>query len=187
MSEVETPQEVREILAPGEQVLCVLKQQKLALEKPKYIVVTDSRVIYFDRKIFNRYEIVDFPYKRLKDVWFRFGKFGSKFILEREDGRVAELEWLKKEGALEVLNAIKKALQAVAVEPVSIEKQKKLIGEEWFIRKPMEVISRAVLTSRGEPEEDIAEKLRKLKALLDEGLITKEEYEEKRKELLSKL
>jgi len=51
----------------------------------------------------------------------------------------------------------------------------------------MEVVSRAVITPRGEPEEDIVEKLRKLKALLDEGLITEEEYEEKRKELLSRL
>ena len=75
----------------------------------------------------------------------------------------------------------------MAVEPVSIEKRKKLIGEEWFIRKPMEVISRAVITPRGEPEEDVVEKLRKLKTLLDEGLITKEKYEEKRKELLWKL
>jgi len=183
MEESEIPEEIKDFLAPGEKVLCALKQRMIALEKPKHIIVTDKRVIYLDRKLLGRYEIIDFPYRRLKDVWFRFGKFGSKFILER----VVELEWLKKDGALEVLNAIRKALQAVAVEPVSIEKRKKLIGEEWFIRKPMEVISRAVITPRGEPEEDIAEKLRKLKTLLDEGLITKEEYEEKRKELLSKL
>ena len=187
MDKTEVPEELKDFLAPDEKVLCALKQRMIALEKPKHIIVTDKRVIYLDRKLLGRYEIIDFPYRRLKDVWFRFGKFGSKFILEREDGRVVELEWLKKEGALEVLNAIRKALQAVAVEPVSIEKRKKLIGEEWFIRKPMEVISRAVITPRGEPEEDIAEKLRKLKALLDEGLITEEEYEEKRKELLSRL
>ncbi|RLG16889.1 hypothetical protein DRN63_03665 [Nanoarchaeota archaeon] len=187
MGEFEVPEEVKGILAPGENVLCALKQRMIALEKPKYIIVTDKRVIYLDRKLLGRYEIIDFPYKRLKEVWFRFGKFGSKFILKREDGRMVELEWLKKDGALEVLDAIRKAIQAVAVEPISIEKHKKLIGEEWFIRKPMEVVSRAVITHQGEPEEDIAVKLRKLKALLDEGLITKEEYEEKRKELLSKL
>ena len=187
MVKIELPEELKGFLAPGERVLCALKQRMIALEKPKYIIVTDKRVIYLDRKLLGRYEVIDFPYRRLKDVWFRFGKLGSKFILEREDGRVVELEWLKKDGALEVLNAIRKALQAVAVEPVSIEKRKKLIGEEWFIRKPKEVISRAVITSRGEPEEDVVEKLRKLKTLLDEGLITKEEYEEKRKELLSKL
>ena len=62
-----------------------------------------------------------------------------------------------------------------------------MVGEEWLIRKPMEIISRTVLTSRGESGEDIVDKLRKLKALLEEGLITKEEYEEKRKDLLSKL
>ena len=70
-----------------------------------------------------------------------------------------------------------KAVQPVAVKPISIEKHKKLIGEEWFIRKPIEVVSRAVITHRGEPEEDIAIKMRKLKALLDEGLITKGQYE----------
>jgi len=74
-----------------------------------------------------------------------------------------------------------KAVQSVAVKPISIEKHKKLIGEEWFIRKPMEVVSRAVITHRDELEEDIAVKMRKLKVLLDEGLVTKEQYEEKEK------
>jgi len=64
------------------------------------------------------------------------------------------------------------------------------MSEEWIIHKPREIVSRGI---RMEPrkttikQEDPLEKLKKLKELYDMGVLSQEEYEEKRKKLLEQI
>ncbi|ABM80538.1 SHOCT domain-containing protein [Hyperthermus butylicus] len=74
-----------------------------------------------------------------------------------------------------------------------IVKKKHIITEEWILEKPKEIITRAAIQPQQQQiqtiksEEDPIEKLEKLKRLLDEGVITREEYEMLRKKILEKL
>lgn len=102
---------------------------------------------------------------------------------------------MNKEEARKAINAIKDALNAIAVEPVSIDVKKGgLTSETWVLKKPREFVTRTMPAYQPaqappiqEVKEDPLEKLKKLKELYDMGVISQEEYEEKRKKLLEEI
>ena len=189
----EVPKEMEENLYPGERVLFSLKKQFRLELKPKYLIVTDRRVIYFDLKVFGRYDLSDIPYEKLEQVSFHKGPVASEFILKNEEGKIIRLPWMEREEATSVLNTICDSLNAIAVEPVSIQKKKGLLEEDVLLKKPTELISRTIPMTRvieerkAKPEEGPVEKLKKLKELYDAGVINEREYEEKRERLLEQL
>jgi len=187
------PKAVLKHLEPGEEVLHTVRK-KVSLEKPKWVIVTDRRIIYVDEKVLGRYEIKAIPYQKLKEVEVKLGVISSEFIIKGEENIRLKLGWMNKEQARETINAIKDALNAIAVEPVTIEVKKGLTSEEWHLKKPEELVTRfapAGKTIEHPPakveKEDPLEKLKKLKELYDMGVITPEEYEEKRKKLLEQI
>jgi len=184
------PKGVLENLAPDENVLYAIRK-KFSLEaKPKWLVVTDRRIMYIDEKILGRYELTAIPYEKLELVYTKVGKLYSEFLIKREDGSEIVLARMDKEEAKKAIGAIRDALDEIAVEPVLIERKKHLMSEEWIIHKPREIVSRGI---RMEPmkttikQEDPLEKLKKLKELYDMGVLSQEEYEEKRKKLLEQI
>ena len=100
---------------------------------------------------------------------------------------------MEREKATSALNAIQDSLNAIAVEPVSIQRKKGLLGEDLLLKKPPELVSRrspmtrVIEERKAKAEEDPADKLKKLKELYDAGVITEQEYEEKRKKLVEQL
>ena len=185
------PKALEKVLEPDERVLHSVKK-KASLEKPKWVIVTDRRIIYLDEKILGRYEIKTIPYQKLERITVKLGIMSSDFVIKQEDEFRLRLGWMNKEQARETITAIKDALNAIAVEPVSIEVSKGLTSEEWTLEKPKEIVTRVAPAGKPiehEPaaKEDPLEKLKKLKELYDMGAISPEEYEEKRKKLLEQI
>lgn len=182
------PKDLTEHLHPNEEVLYAVKK-KLGIEKPKWLVVTTHRVIYFDEKILGRYEMKAIPYEKLEEVYVKIGKMYAEFVIKDESGDVIKLDKMDKEKSKKAVEAIRDALNAIAVEPVSIEKKKHLMGEELWIHKPKETVSRSLrIAAQGTAaKDDPLEKLKKLKELYDMGVITQEEYKEKRRNLLEQI
>jgi len=200
---VEFPDQLKENLYPDEKVLFTL-ERKLSFDvKPKYLIVTDRRVLFFDQKILGRYDLNDLPYERLEEVKFYQGSIGSEFRMKDESGVPIIIKWLDNKEIKEAMVAIKDAIDNISIEPVAIQKKKKLMGrEEWTLHKPKEMVVRsskgaqkasaapqAPAPSKPEPPQrvetvDPIEKLKKLKGLLDMGAITEEEFEDKKEKLL---
>ncbi|RZN50409.1 hypothetical protein EF808_00040 [archaeon] len=188
------PKELSENLYSNENVLfCIKKRMKTEL-KPKFLGVTDRRIIYLDQKVLGRYNIEDIPYEKLKLVHFKSGKLAAEFTLTHEDGHDIRMSWMNKDEVKEAIEAVRDALNNIAVEQVTIKKKKGLMSEEWQISKPKEMVSRVapVRPSHTEPEKrsndaDPYEQLKKLKELLDADIISQEEYSAKRDALLSKI
>ncbi|EEB73924.2 PH domain-containing protein [Thermococcus sp. AM4] len=192
MGVVENPQLPKSVmrhLEPDERVLFAIKK-KISLEKPKWLLVTDRRIIYLDEKVLGRYDLKAIPYQKLEQVTVKLGVMSSEFVIEGEESISLKLGWMNKEEARKAINAIKDALNAIAVEPVSIDVKKGLTSETWTLRKPKELVTRS-MPARAQPQvvekEDPLEKLKKLKELYDMGVISQEEYEEKRKKLLEQI
>ncbi len=141
----------------------------------------------------NRYDLIDIPYEKLEQVNFHKGPVASEFVLKSEEGGIINLKWMEREEATSALNAIQDSLNAIAVEPVSIQRKKVLLGEDLLLKKPPELVSRrspmtrVIEERKAKAEEDPADKLKKLKELYDAGVITEQEYEEKRKKLVEQL
>jgi hypothetical protein len=192
MAEEKLPKGILENLFPNEEVLYTVKK-KFSLEaKPKWLVVTNMRILYIDEKLLGRYDLIAVPYEKLEFVYFKATKVSSEFVIKKEDGEELSLSRLDKNEAMKAIEAVRDALNAIAVEPVTIQRKKKLMSEEWIIHKPKETVSRAIRVQRSVPtlvkeKEDPIEKLKKLKELYDMGIITQEEYEEKRRKLLEKI
>ncbi|ASJ06036.1 PH domain-containing protein [Thermococcus pacificus] len=186
------PKSVLRHLEPNEDVLFSIRK-KISMEKPKWLLVTNRRIIYLDEKVLGRYDLKALPYQKLEQVTVKLGIMSSEFIIEGEENITLKLGWMNKEEARKAINAIKDALNAIAVEPVSIEVNKKLTSETWVLKKPKEFITRTMPAYQPaqpvvkEEKEDPMEQLKKLKELYDMGVISQEEYEEKRKRLLEQI
>ncbi|KUH31497.1 hypothetical protein APY94_12345 [Thermococcus celericrescens] len=187
------PKSVLRHLEPNEDVLFTVRK-KISVEKPKWLIITNRRIIYLDEKILGRYEIKAIPYQKLEEVTVELGVISSEFLIKGEENIRLKLGWMNKEQARNTINAIKDALNAIAVEPVTIEVKKGLTHETWVLKKPKEFVSRVVsagTTIQHHPataeKDDPLEKLKKLKELYDMGVISAEEYEEKRKKLLEQI
>ena len=189
---MEVPDEISENLYPGGKVLYCVKKKLRTDWKPKFLAVTERRVLYLDQKLLGRYDLEDIPYEKLEFAHFRKGKIGAEFEIKREDGSKIKLSWMDRDEAKEAMEAIKDALNAISVEPVTIKKKKGILGEEMNITKPKELVTRTlpmtkVVERKTAVEEDPLEKLKKLKELYEEGILTKEEFEEKKRNLLEKI
>jgi len=189
---MEIPEAVLDNLAAGEEVLHAIRAKKaLSMDlTPPTLAVTDKRVMVIDHKVLGRYDLQDIPYSKLETVRYERGVAGAKFSLYPEDGEAIEIAWLGKQEAQKAIETIRDALDAIAVEPVSIQRKKKMLGvEEWVLHKPEELVSRRA--EAGKPVKkggpDPAERIRQLKELLDAGAISQEEYEAKKEELLDEL
>jgi len=188
----ELPKSVIRHLEPDEEVLFAIKK-KISLEKPKWLLVTDRRIIYLDEKVLGRYDLKAIPYQKLEQVTVKLGVMSSEFIIEGEENITLKLGWMNKKEARKAISAIKDALNAIAVEPVSIDVKKKLTSETWVLKKPKEFVTRTAPAGTlihhpsTKKEEDPLEQLKKLKELYDMGVISPEEYEEKRKKLLEQI
>lgn len=189
---MEVPEAVQRNLASGEKVLhCIRAKKALSLDlTPKTLAVTNQRVILIDHKVLGRYELQDIPYSKLETVLFEQGVAGSHFALKPEDGEPIEVAWLSRDGARKAMETIRDALDAIAVEPVSIRRTKKMLGrEEWVLHKPEEMVYRRA-SAGGEEEESRSDplvQLGRLKELLDAGAISQEDYDTKKEDLLKQV
>ncbi len=182
------PKGLLENLEPGEVIIEAVKQ-RFAIEKPKWVIVTNRRVIVFDEKLLGRYELTAVPYEKLEKVVYHRGLVGSSFKLILEDGSELDLSWLSKDNADKALNAIKEALERISVEPPKLVKKKGLTATDIVLEKPKELVTRGIsrIEAPPGPQEDPLKKLEELKRLLDQGAITREEYEKLKARILAQL
>ena len=190
---MDIPEAVKKNLAADEEVLHAIRASRtLSMDlTPNTLAVTDQRVILVDHKVLGRYELMDIPYSKLETVRFEQGIAASHFTLKPEDGEPIEVTWLSKQGARKAIETIRDALDRIAVEPVSIQRTKKMLGrEEWVLHKPEELVYRRAASGGKEEqasESDALARLSDLKKLLDAGAISQDEYDRKKEELLDKV
>ncbi len=186
------PKKLRENLEPGETVIFYTKKMP-SLEKPKWLVVTDRRIIYFDEKILGRYDMISIPYEKVEKIYFVKGIASTDFQIELETGEKIKIGWMKKDKGIKVMEAIKQAITSIAIEPPTMIKKKSLTKEEFMLVKPKESVVRGAAVTKpiqarsAAMKKDPYEELVKLKKLLDEGVISQEEYGRLREKLLKEM
>jgi len=190
-----------DLLSTGEEIIYIAVQKKpLVNILPDCIALTNKRVLFFTpANLGLSIKFVDFVWKDIVDVYTKEEIIGAIFSIkatngtevgvdylpkvqarklyqyaqerkeaEREARRQRELEEKRAEsGAMQIDHAANVAFQPVVVEPQVVHEP---------IPAPVQEA----------PKPDIlTEKLKKLKTLFDNGLISQEEYNQKKLELLS--
>lgn len=179
------PKGIQETLVANERVHKVLKTVSI-INKPEYTVLTDRRILYFNEKILNRYDLEDIPYSKLMEMKAERGRvrFGSIEFKSEEMKKPIKLSKVPKKDIEPFIAALEIAMNNVAVEPISIKRSKGLIGKmRWEFKKTPETLFKSRPAeadslerrpfSKGEPE---ADPLKKLKLRFVNGEISEEEY-----------
>ncbi|WP_029287350.1 PH domain-containing protein [Pedobacter sp. R20-19] len=188
---------LNDLLTTGEELLYLAVQKKPAVNLlPDSIAISNKRIFYCEPgNLGLTMNFKDISWKSIKEVSFKEELFGSKFICVPQYGENIVTEFIPKiqarklhQAANQQLEEYKELLHQQKLEEnratasainMSAQPVAELPIEE---PKTSEFIQIAEVVE--EPEDETTLKLRKLKTLYDKHLITQEEYEAKKANIL---
>lgn len=171
------------ILMNGEELIYIAVQKKPALNiSPDYVAITDKRIIFCRPKNLGlSMEFQDFIWRDLKDCNLKENMLGATITIKTIHNLTSEIDYLPKAQA--------RKIYAYCQEQEEIQNEIRRQREIEVIKASAGNIN---LGAQQQPEEkpvpeDPVETLSKLKQLMDRFLITREEYEAKKQEILSRM
>ena len=180
----ELPSGVKKNLSSGEEVIHYLKTFEV-VEQPDYIILTNLRIVYFDEKHLGRYVFKSIPFQKLLQVKASKGTLlWGEISFKSEDGSIISMERVDRNDLEDFIDAVEKAYNNIAVEPISINHEKNLLGKaEWEFNKPEEMIFRQQSSDQAKVSED---PINQLKMRFVRGEISEDEYKAKLRVLQEK-
>ncbi|CAM3794178.1 PH domain-containing protein [Mucilaginibacter galii] len=191
---------LKELLPAGEETLYIAVQKMPVVNlQPDSIVVTNRRILFFSyANLGLSIKFVDFIWKDIADVSMKEEIIGAVFTIKTTKGAEMGVDYLPKVQARKLYQFSQECrenerkreeLQRIQHAP-PVEKP----VEQLFAPRPVPVEAPAppqppTPTPAPAPEQakpdELTEKLKKLKMLFDNGLISQEEYNTKKLDLLS--
>ncbi|SMC69974.1 PH domain-containing protein [Pedobacter nyackensis] len=191
---------LNDMLSTNEELIYMAVQKKPAVNLlPDCIAVSNKRIFYCEPGNFGiTMNFKDISWKSIKEVSFKEEIFGSKFICVPLHGENIITEYIPKvqarklyQAAYEQLESFKEQQRQTDLEerrsttsPVTVN----AVAPEP-VEEPVALFTPPVVTPAAveEVEDETTLKLRKLKSLYDKHLITQEEYEAKKADILDSL
>jgi hypothetical protein len=208
---------LNDMLSSNEELIYLAVQKKPAVNLlPDCIAVSNKRIFYCEPGNFGiTMNFKDISWKSIKEVSFKEEFFGSKFICVPQQGENIITEYVPKVQARKLYQAANEQLENFREQQRQTELEEKrlanppasvdVVEEEIVSSTPApeviletEPIYSAPVTPAPapelaatplpeEPEDETTLKLRKLKTLFDKHLITQEEYDAKKADILDAL
>ncbi|MCJ8209284.1 PH domain-containing protein [Mucilaginibacter sp. RS28] len=187
---------LKELLPTGEEALYLATQKKpLVNILPDCIVVTTRRVLFFTpANLGLSLKFVDFMWKDVADVNMKEEIIGAVFTIKTTQGAEMGVDYLPKVQARKLYQYSQQCREE--------ERRRKERETGHIINIPAEQPQAAAPQVAAAPApapvappapvvetkpDELTEKLKKLKTLFDNGLISQEEYNQKKLDLLSDL
>ncbi|WP_127139395.1 PH domain-containing protein [Flagellimonas oceanensis] len=174
---------VSQLLTSAEEVQYVAVQKKPALNlSPDCIALTNKRVIFCRPKTFGlSMQFQDFLWKEIEDCHINEGIMGSTLSIKTIKRRVLTMDYLPKSQA----RLLYRFAQEKEEEMSEYRRQREL--ENSRAAAGGGIIVNTVKDLDKNDSQNPVESIKKLKELLENELISKEEFEQKRNEILQKL
>jgi hypothetical protein len=176
--------EVSTLLTSGESIEYIAVQKKPVNVKPDAIVATNRRLIFFRPKLLGRFDFWDFLWRDLGDAHLVQGMLGSTFSARHTGGRVLSMDYLPKDAA-QRLYRIAQEREEAAIE----ERRRREMEERRAGAAQVQVNAPAAPTAAARPQPSsgtsLSERLATLKSLFDQDLITREEFDKKKAEIIA--
>lgn len=191
---------LNDLLTSGEEVLYLAVQKKPAVNLlPDCIAISNKRIFYCSPSNLGlTMNFKDISWKNIKEVSFKEGLLGSKFICVPQSGENIVTDFIPKVQVRKLHQAANQQLE----EYKELLRQQKLEENRatastfnvpatpQVIDLPIEeavVIPEIAPVAEVNQEDEIEQKLIKLKTLYDKQLITREEYEHKKAAILDSM
>lgn len=194
---------LNDMLYPGEQVLYLAVQKKPAVNLiPDSVVATDKRIVFCipgNLGLTTSFEI--YSWKDVKEVSFKEEFFGAKLTVVPMRGENFTIDYIPKVQARKLYQFSNQQLD-ILKEQLKQEKQEKETRLASFdasrSQAQPEIVPPVIAEPEAEPvvpppapvaetEDEVTQKLKKLKVLFEKQLISQEEYEAKKADILSQL
>lgn len=177
---------VGEIMTTGEEILYLAVQAKPMMNfSPDCVALTTKRFIIYRTKMLGKVEFFDCAWKNCGDVHMKENMIGAEISFKTKDGRIETIDYLPKPQARQVYRL------AQEQEDAAVQMRRNMALEELQAGADKTVINQAIGAMPMHAPQPVAEdplaKMSKLKSLLDNGLITQEEFDAKRKQVLDSI
>lgn len=192
---------LRDMLTSGEAVVYLAIQKKPAVTLiPDCIAVTNKRIIFcLPENLGLTTNFVTFTWEDVKEVSFKEEFFGSKFITIPQRGENVAIDYIPKVQARKLYQFSNEQLeknrglsQIQGSDEKGIHLGNSNTADDYSSYVEIEDEEKPFIQPQTslpveEPEDEVTQKLKKLKTLFEKQLITSEEYERKKADVLSQL
>lgn len=168
-----------DLLTTGEEILYIAVQKKPAVTLlPDSISVTNKRIFYCEPgNLGLTMNFKDISWKSVKEVSFKEEFFGAKFICVPQHGENIVTDYIPKVQARKLHQSVNEQLENFKESNRESFSEPAIPQQAVFIEEPVPAPA----------EDEMTIKLKKLKSLFDQHLITQEEYEAKKSSILDSI
>ncbi len=174
---------VRQILTGGEEILYIAVQKPLMSFSPDCVVLTNKRFIVYRPTLLGGANFQDYIWRDLHDARLSEGMIKSTITLHTVKGQTLAVGDLPKVQARKLYSFAQEMEERVREERRTREMEEKRAAAGGIVLQGGLPISTAPAPVQ---QEDPMQKLKKLKEMMDAGLITAQEYEAKKADILSR-
>ena len=172
---------VEEVCTSTENVEYLAVQHLPNVMSPDALALTNRRIIILRQKALGRMKMIDRLWRDVRDVSISEGVVGASITVEGLDGLSEKIDHLPKPQARAVYRVAQEREEAM------IEHRRQQKMEEDRNAAGNVVVNTAVANPSPTTTEDPVSRLAKLKAMLEQNLISQEEFDSKKAEILGDL
>jgi hypothetical protein len=176
---------VSQLLTRGEQVTYIAVQKPITFDPtPEIVVLTNRRFIHYRQNLLGQAQFTDYIWRDLKEARLEENVMRSTLTLHAINGDTLRVDNLVKAQARR-LYAIAQEMEEHVREEMRLRQMEEKRAEAGGIYMPGTMGAPSAGTAA--PADEPLQALSKLKQLMEAGLITADEFEAKKKEILARL
>jgi hypothetical protein len=169
----------RELCTQGEDIKYIAVQKKpIVTISPDAVLLTNKRVIIFRPKLIGM-SFEDCPWRDVHDIHIKEGLLGATFSVQRIGGKRVEVDSLPKAQARKLYQ-----FGQEMEEQVHHQRRQRELEDKRAAAGGIHLGGAGILGAA--PAEDPMQKLQQLKSLHEQGLISEQEYQTKKEDILSR-
>jgi hypothetical protein len=176
---------VNEICIRDETILYIAVQSApIPILTPDSVVLTNRRFIIFRPKLLGRMTFFDCLWRDCKNVHVEENVFGATLAFTGMNGHLETLDYIPKAQARMIYR------HSQEQEELAFHTRRNMQIEELQARADKTVINQAIGVSPQQaspPGDDVVSRMEKLKGLMSNGLISAEEFEAKKQQILDSI
>ena len=177
---------VSQLLTRGEQVIYIAVQKALTYDPtPEIVVLTNRRFMHYRQNLMGSAQFTDYIWRELKEAKLEEGVMRATLTLFAANGETLRIDNLVKEQARR-LYAIAQEMEENVREELRLRAMEEKRAEAGGVYLPG-MMGAMGAGSTAAPADEPLQALSKLKQLMEAGLISAEEFEAKKKEILARL
>jgi len=183
---------LKDMLSSDEPVIYLAIQKTPGVTiNPDSIAVSSKRIVFcIPENLGLTTNFITFYWADVKEVSFKEGFLGSKFIIIPQKGENVVTDYIPKVQARKLYQFCNEQMEKHKISSpgtASLSQNENLIDDYASYIEEIQEVDSLTSAERSQSEDELIQKLQKLKTLFEKNLISQAEYERKKADILSQL